>query len=1386
MSTLLRLAELIAASAPMLLLCLLLSKANLSRNKRNRQFAMPIICLLYCVLAVVFLDKINTKLTELIVWLGAQIPVLGSLIETLDISKYQIYISNTALLLVFMVVKAVCLTVLNAVWGGSEELLEATTGVFYEHSEEYGFWFLKEKYRDLKKLYRVFYVAAVIISLLLLALSQVYPHWLIFSAVFYPCFGILLLGEAVFFLDGCTELEYCENILGDDDKYTRVTNLSKLRGALKQLFGDRMLFEGTENEPSVQNGLTDFFERASLSDDIDDRIIAEYFEDLASKGTRLNADYIMSTKTLLKGKSVLFCNPFYRDLTPYLFLPMLNALLRHQKCLIIAGRKSTETEVKRWIEEYIIEQTKTAGLWDIGVLGGSGTDCDIGILSFSHLYELDLLCGSKPFFEKVGFVILLEPSMILDTGQIGLELVVSHCEVRDKQVLYCMCDRNCDGLVDTLSHLLKQSITSVTATSAPVCMHSEMCWHSDGEFLHHRILPDIARYLGVGSELALVALKNQAPKAIWYSQQKFPVTDMKWILGQYFRDVCGYTGLPTGQEHVYEAIEFVPDIWGAEVQKNSFMIVEDEFCNIFEAVRNFITRAGEQAFVNIISEKYLLRDYMQYNSRVFLTDQKAIPAIVPDYARTERNTTLKLIMMMAGDRIPEEVIEKELRLIGCEYDNVYDTLCRLIEKHSFVGSPPVTVIPAAADAGTGFRRVIVNYYSIPRDVFEEEFGGSLKNAYYITEDEEENSSFIDAKLFGHIYQIILPGQFFTYDGKYYEVRSITQKSGVIVRRAADHINGRKYYRQLRKYHLEGQAGDEIATRTISDIEVSMSFYVFSVETEGYLEMNENNDFKTARGIYFLEENQKKNFDRTYKNKRLLKIKIPGAGEAVCRTICLLLSEVFRTVYPGGCHYLAAVTGGEHEGVVGKALYSADGSIEEDCVYIIEDSDLDLGLLESVDRNLTRLLGIVTDYLMWHSEKIAEPGGPEPKGAEVELPPEERKGIFQRIADFFKGLFGAGKKKKPQKNAPKPEILDADEPEMETETSILEESGAENSDTEDIREETPEAENPDTDASSPGESEESEAPADVAPDSPETHEVPANPANEEETEDGGTVNPEIKAEPTEYGKNCYLLYGGDEIDEGIAVEDALAYLTECGFDNNDMKRVRQAEKGDKSEDTLPVVEVCDFCGIGLTGVSYDTLADGRTRCNRCSSTAIHTLEEFRTLYRRIMSAMETFYDIWIGVPIKVRTADARTIAKKSKMLYKPTRGFNPRVLGFARLDKNGYSIYIENGSPRLAAAATIAHELTHIWQYINWDAKEKKRQYGKGSNRNIVYEGMAKWAEIQYLYLIGETSYARQQEEITERRNDAYGLGFVLYREKYPLSRGTELPMETPFRTEPPL
>ena len=58
--------------------------------------------------------------------------------------------------------------------------------------------------------------------------------------------------------------------------------------------------------------------------------------------------------------------------------------------------------------------------------------------------------------------------------------------------------------------------------------------------------------------------------------------------------------------------------------------------------------------------------------------------------------------------------------------------------------------------------------------------------------------------------------------------------------------------------------------------------------------------------------------------------------------------------------------------------------------------------------------------------------------------------------------------------------------------------------------------------------------------------------------------------------------------------------------------------------------------------------------------------------------------------------------------------------------------------------------------------------------------MAKWVEIQYLYLVGEAAVARREEFITRNREYEYGIGFRMIENKYPLSYGTIVCDNAPF------
>ena len=72
-----------------------------------------------------------------------------------------------------------------------------------------------------------------------------------------------------------------------------------------------------------------------------------------------------------------------------------------------------------------------------------------------------------------------------------------------------------------------------------------------------------------------------------------------------------------------------------------------------------------------------------------------------------------------------------------------------------------------------------------------------------------------------------------------------------------------------------------------------------------------------------------------------------------------------------------------------------------------------------------------------------------------------------------------------------------------------------------------------------------------------------------------------------------------------------------------------------------------------------------------------------------------------------------------------------------------------------------------------------KKYGRKGVLEI-YEGMAKWAEIQYLLLINEKARAKREEIVTRLSEDVYGKGFLRFIEVYPFSQQTYITGKTPF------
>lgn len=267
----------------------------------------------------------------------------------------------------------------------------------------------------------------------------------------------------------------------------------------------------------------------------------------------------------------------------------------------------------------------------------------------------------------------------------------------------------------------------------------------------------------------------------------------------------------------------------------------------------------------------------------------------------------------------------------------------------------------------------------------------------------------------------------------------------------------------------------------------------------------------------------------------------------------------------------------------------------------------------------------------------------------------------------------------------------------------------------------------------------------------------------------------------YHERYYLKYCEGKRSIPMDLEGTRMFLQKIGFDGGELRQARKGRvnRNQYEEKSKNNQMYCSYCGTDISGVEFHRMQDGRMRCTTCSSTTVKTKAEMEQLCQRVISNMEKFFGASINVPVSIELAEEQKLKKKVDLPLGTKDDQSILVLGASIHKDKKYKILLENGAPRISLIATFAHELTHIWQFVHWD-NQKVFQLCPPSKRILIYEGMAKWAEIQYLYLIGETNVARREEAITRRRQDAYGLGFCLYEERYPLSREVMSCEDSPF------
>lgn len=276
----------------------------------------------------------------------------------------------------------------------------------------------------------------------------------------------------------------------------------------------------------------------------------------------------------------------------------------------------------------------------------------------------------------------------------------------------------------------------------------------------------------------------------------------------------------------------------------------------------------------------------------------------------------------------------------------------------------------------------------------------------------------------------------------------------------------------------------------------------------------------------------------------------------------------------------------------------------------------------------------------------------------------------------------------------------------------------------------------------------------------------------------------KEQTKSYADSHYLLFGaapGSSEADTLDCQSAKDYLSSIGFDGGSLAQARnlRGEALDYVDLTELVADRCDFCGRRLSGVEYDRLKDGRERCASCSKTLVNSPEAFQQVFLQVKQDMCGYFNIDFPPAIQAKMVSQSKLSRMIGRKFVPGPGYDARAVGFATERRGRYMVVFENGVPKVKLQSTLAHELTHIWQYSHWNMDKVKSRYG--DTFLAVVEGMAEWVEIQYLLSLGEVSWANRLLKEEVARTDVYGFGLRLYLNEYPLARGTMAGDSTPFQ-----
>lgn len=180
---------------------------------------------------------------------------------------------------------------------------------------------------------------------------------------------------------------------------------------------------------------------------------------------------------------------------------------------------------------------------------------------------------------------------------------------------------------------------------------------------------------------------------------------------------------------------------------------------------------------------------------------------------------------------------------------------------------------------------------------------------------------------------------------------------------------------------------------------------------------------------------------------------------------------------------------------------------------------------------------------------------------------------------------------------------------------------------------------------------------------------------------------------------------------------------------------------------------DFCNNCLKFIYPSTkkrveIALHKHICEDCFSKTILQQKDLKEPLEKSLRAIFELYKIKIMKLKKIKVIGQSELWRRGRKIAGGGSPFN--IVGMAN---NQNEILIPRGERKVAALATITHELAHLYQFQNWGLEKVK------SMLPYQTEGFCEWLSVRVLEFYKETEEAKK---IADNPDTIYGLGARVY------------------------